>query len=572
MKRSLILLFLCLFFSYYLSATVISVCASGCDYPMICDGIAGASSGDTLDLLDAIYTESQIWVGKNLTIQGQGPSATVVQAAATQAAAVDGVFTIRSGYTVRIRDLTIQNGKALRSVGNISGIGGGIRIFEDSQTDITIERVRIAHNWAESHGGGVYMDGSGANIRFIDCVISDNGTDLTNSSSGGGFYNRSSSQLTFTRCSIVRNRAARFGGGMYFGIFASNIKLINCTISDNRSGSGASSSALGGGLYIGINNLTNPVELINCTIVNNSLIGSTTRRGAGIYTKGGNITLTNTLIANNTGSTTHIGKDMYCIGSIPLTLTTSLIEDCFNCPVAPTYTSDPNLSSAEICDGQVYYVPQVPSAAIGGGTAPGGQIPTDDICGNIRLAGSYDLGSASSAAVLPVEMLSFSGKSHLNRHILSWETAQESNNLGFYPERSKDGQAWEKIGFVEGVGTSANATTYQFIDEQPLEGLNYYRLKQVDISGDFTYSSVIELRNTAEIDFSIYPNPAGDHIALSGISDKKGTIIIMDKWGRIVLENEVKNARIDVSVLPAGQYMLILDQGSMQSYRQLIKL
>ena len=82
-------------------------------------------------------------------------------------------------------------------------------------------------------------------------------------------------------------------------------------------------------------------------------------------------------------------------------ITTSLIDTCYNCPSAPTFTSDPNLASVDFCGEQAYFEPLGGSEAIGNGTAPGGNIPTTDICGSTR-DDTYDLGSVDIVIVPPV--------------------------------------------------------------------------------------------------------------------------------------------------------------------------
>ena len=135
---------------------------------------------------------------------------------------------------------------------------------------------------------------------------------------------------------------------------------------------------MGGALTLG---QANTYELINTTIVNNDLGTAATRRGAGISWSSGNLTLINTIVANNSGASSPTnGDDILASGTGTMTITTSLVEDCDNCPVVPTFTSDPNLAAVAFCGtpNHAYFTPQAPSDAIGNGTAPGGSIPTDD--------------------------------------------------------------------------------------------------------------------------------------------------------------------------------------------------
>jgi len=115
------------------------------------------------------------------------------------------------------------------------------------------------------------------------------------------------------------------------------------------------------------------------------------------------------------------------------------------------------------------------------------------------------------ATVLPVELVSFSGSLNGNEVTLNWQTATEKNNNGFEIQR-KISNNWEKIGFVPGHGTTLERNYYSFkdnINNLP-DGNLYYRLKQVDFSGSFEYSSEILINKTVPSDFSLsrnYPNP-----------------------------------------------------------------
>lgn len=112
--------------------------------------------------------------------------------------------------------------------------------------------------------------------------------------------------------------------------------------------------------------------------------------------------------------------------------------------------------------------------------------------------------------VLPVELTSFSASAGNGRVILSWATESETNNFGFDIERSEDEIEFQKIGFVEGKGTTIVPQQYSFVDAKLAPGTYYYRLKQVDLDGAFEYTDVINITLTPPKEFSLaqnYPNP-----------------------------------------------------------------
>ncbi len=113
--------------------------------------------------------------------------------------------------------------------------------------------------------------------------------------------------------------------------------------------------------------------------------------------------------------------------------------------------------------------------------------------------------------LLPVELNSFGGVYYNNSIKLDWQTATEINNYGFEIEKSNNLANWQKIGFVNGNGNSNTINTYSFVDNSPSIGSNFYRLKQIDTDGKFTYSKTISVESTISpnefVLFQNYPNP-----------------------------------------------------------------
>jgi len=123
-----------------------------------------------------------------------------------------------------------------------------------------------------------------------------------------------------------------------------------------------------------------------------------------------------------------------------------------------------------------------------------------------------DFGGIPCIAPLPLEWILFEGK--LNKQInivLSWSTAKEYNNDHFEIEKSIDGISFERIGFVNAKQNNS-LNNYQFIDEKISDGNNYYRIKQVDDDGNFTYSKLISIYNRTEATVRIFPNPTSDYL------------------------------------------------------------
>src|SRR5690606_40915102 len=106
---------------------------------------------------------------------------------------------------------------------------------------------------------------------------------------------------------------------------------------------------------------------------------------------------------------------------------------------------------------------------------------------------NYSEGITGGEIPLPVELISFSASFVKNYIQLNWVTASELNNLGFEIQKSSDKINWESIGFVEGKGNSASLNRYEYIDYNYNQEYKYYRLKQTDMNGIFTLSSIVEV-------------------------------------------------------------------------------
>ena len=114
---------------------------------------------------------------------------------------------------------------------------------------------------------------------------------------------------------------------------------------------------------------------------------------------------------------------------------------------------------------------------------------------------------------VPVELESFSALKSRNEVILDWSTATETNNFGFEIERwsTKNNSGWQKLGFINGNGTSSSMKNYSFIDKSiAAAGEYFYRLKQIDFDGSFEYSNQIQVVVDKPTSISLtqnYPNP-----------------------------------------------------------------
>lgn len=155
---------------------------------------------------------------------------------------------------------------------------------------------------------------------------------------------------------------------------------------------------------------------------------------------------------------------------------------------------------------------QVNSPAINNGMATGAA--TTDFAGNARV-GTPDIGAYEYVAPFSIELVDFSIHYHYNdvQNVqLTWTTTSEINNDFFTVEKSQDAKNWGIVGSTKGLGNNNNSANYSLIDSFPFKGISYYRLKQTNFDGTFSYSDIllanVDLKNT------IYPNPFSTHLKI----------------------------------------------------------
>ncbi|MEP6728395.1 MAG: SBBP repeat-containing protein [Bacteroidota bacterium] len=183
-------------------------------------------------------------------------------------------------------------------------------------------------------------------------------------------------------------------------------------------------------------------------------------------------------------------------------------------------------------------------------------------------------------SALPVQLLDFAAKANdKNTVTISWTTATETNNNYFTVERSIDGLRFEQVAIVKGANNSSIPIHYQATDNPSLPGKSYYRLRQTDLDGKFTYSSVVQVQinTTNRTEFTIYPNPVQQvlQVQLPASTNKNFVWQVQDATGKVVKQqsDQIHNSSqsIDVSGLPKGLYWLILKNEGGVAVKKFIK-
>ncbi|MEM7575175.1 MAG: LamG-like jellyroll fold domain-containing protein [Bacteroidota bacterium] len=173
---------------------------------------------------------------------------------------------------------------------------------------------------------------------------------------------------------------------------------------------------------------------------------------------------------------------------------------------------------------------------------------------------------------LPVEWLDFRASQLAAGVQLDWATAQEWQNLGFSVERATgSGDRFESIDWVAGVGNSQTISTYRTVDQSPQEGFNFYRLRQEDVEGGFSYSPVVSVVWQPEREVLLFPNPTRDELQLLGLPDGSPWMII-DGSGRLLKRGIWNGQSIELADLSPGTYWLVLEEDGLRSDLNFVKL
>lgn len=172
-------------------------------------------------------------------------------------------------------------------------------------------------------------------------------------------------------------------------------------------------------------------------------------------------------------------------------------------------------------------------------------------------------GDLNAVSQLPVELISFDAKVVEQFVQISWITATETNNSHFEIERSNDGVIYETIGIVDGNGTTFEEQYYDFEDNNVSEGRNYYRLKQIDLDGQFEYSEVIVVDFSTKLSVAIAPNPITQNSRLNiQISRYENVdLIIFDMTGKVMKAyRNIDENGIYINGLSSGMYIYQIQQ------------
>ncbi|PWJ55955.1 putative secreted protein (Por secretion system target) [Dyadobacter jejuensis] len=194
---------------------------------------------------------------------------------------------------------------------------------------------------------------------------------------------------------------------------------------------------------------------------------------------------------------------------------------------------------------------------------------------NISAFSSFIYLSTTEASPLPVTLTQFNVSRDEQSALLNWSTANEENSNVFVIERSADAKNWNEIGQVNASELSLKELKYSFSDASPYAGINYYRLKMVDLDGSFAYSSIRSLRMDAVASVVLYPNPVSNRLMFQDLNPNTiDRVLVYDHSGvRRMSVDSVSSAGIDVTGLSSDVYVIVLKMkdGSVSRHKIVVR-
>lgn len=178
-----------------------------------------------------------------------------------------------------------------------------------------------------------------------------------------------------------------------------------------------------------------------------------------------------------------------------------------------------------------------------------------------------------------IQAFPFTGLKDVNNTVnLQWATTNELDSISYEVERSRDGVIFDPIGKISGGNNPDSLQQYLFNDNKPFQGINYYRLKQVDENGRFTYSAVVSVMlEKTSVQYTIFPNPARYTSTIQVLAEMKDvTVRLFDALGQEVFLKSYsalaigQQVKIPLVGLSRGVYFLTLTSDLGTSSRRLM--
>ncbi len=168
----------------------------------------------------------------------------------------------------------------------------------------------------------------------------------------------------------------------------------------------------------------------------------------------------------------------------------------------------------------------------------------------------------TSLSVLPVQWLQVNGHTNLHHQaVVNWQVS-ESNVANYTIEKSADGLSFITTAILNSKGNGTNS--YSHTQSAPLNKITYFRIKQTDIDGNYTYSAIIKLNSIQNVKATVFPNPVNDVANLSVHMDLLNSkALLVDMYGKMLQTVLISKTALNINMQPyaKGWYLLKLENG-----------
>lgn len=199
------------------------------------------------------------------------------------------------------------------------------------------------------------------------------------------------------------------------------------------------------------------------------------------------------------------------------------------------------------------------------------------ICSDEYISSNVDIEVVANIAYLPVSLSEFNVKATEKGEIkLMWETLSEKDNDFFTIEHSSDGIYFSPVGYLNGAGTTSKKNNYSFTDNQSQAGIHYYRLKQTDYNGTFSYSKTISVVTTNSNNCSVYPNVITNNespTVIIPVSPNNTTVHVFSSEGKLTYSTETEAGATQLELptnLGNGLYNIFIKNLSFTEHHRLL--
>lgn len=433
----------------------------------------------------------------------------------------------------------LLSGTATKTISADMTINGTLTISAGVLKNTTNNKnITIKGDWTNSVGAGGFLCGTGTT------TFSGSSAQQITNAGGETFYN-----LTVSSTGVTINNAVNVSGTLNLTSGNITIGANDLTVTSGNAITGYSSNS-----YV-VTNSTGTLKINNLTTARVFPIG----KSSSSYTPA--------TIANVAGTadqfSVRVTNNILKQGTSGSTVTTDVVGQTWffdeavaggsNATITLQWNGSDELSGFDRTDCHVsHYISGAwdnPSGLVASGSDP----YTVSRSG-ITSFSPFGVEEATTHP-LPIELLFFYANLNENKMVdLNWATASETNNDYFTIEKTRDGVSFETVAVLYGVADSRAQKDYYQIDTNPYSGLSYYRLKQTDFDGKYTYSALVSIENsnTENNLLNVFPNPSSNgiiSITIQGNKSEQVTVRLIDLLGKVVYATRVELSNDGVSTI-----------------------